>query len=500
MKIYRAKSINENVVKSHIDSQEDLILECENFSNEEFEKINLALRLYVESLGKEYIFDYLSYCMKELITNAEKSNSKRIYFDKINLDIKDAEQYSQGMKNFKNDTMVDFEAYGNIQRSKGYYVRIVFEIRNEFFNIHVKNNVEILDEELKTIEERKKMAKEFKTVDEAMSIVLNNPEGSGLGIIISALMLKKLGLNQDSLNFFYDGSDTVASISIPLSLITEEHITAVNELILSEIENIPHFPENILLLQKKLSDPLVNLSEISSLITKDLTLTGDILKYINSAYFMLPKKVSSITEAIKYIGLKGLRNLIYSYGTEKTLSKRFDLTKMQNILDHSYKVAFFSFYLAKKLGLKEELEDVYIAGILHDIGKIVVLGVNPGIMQKINNLCHERGISIRIIEEISSGYNHSAIGALLGKKWNLPENLIETMKNHHTPNNANKKYGNTIKCVYIANAMSTEDDEIEDKYYSLDKTILAEFGLNSLEKFCSQYKIINNEFAKRIKK
>ncbi|HPK62931.1 MAG TPA: hypothetical protein PK426_10830, partial [Spirochaetota bacterium] len=164
MKIYRAKSINENVVKSHIDSQEDLILECENFSNEEFEKINLALRLYVESLGKEYIFDYLSYCMKELITNAEKSNSKRIYFDKINLDIKDAEQYSQGMKNFKNDTMVDFEAYGNIQRSKGYYVRIVFEIRNEFFNIHVKNNVEILDEELKTIEERKKMAKEFKTV------------------------------------------------------------------------------------------------------------------------------------------------------------------------------------------------------------------------------------------------------------------------------------------------------------------------------------------------
>ncbi|HRU44074.1 MAG TPA: hypothetical protein P5322_06065 [Spirochaetota bacterium] len=48
--------------------------------------------------------------------------------------------------------------------------------------------------------------------------------------------------------------------------------------------------------------------------------------------------------------------------------------------------------------------------------------------------------------------------------------------------------------------MSTEDDEIEDKYYSLDKTILAEFGLNSLEKFCSQYKIINNEFAKRIKK
>ncbi len=500
MEIYRIKKINENIIKDHINLQEDLILECENFSNEEFDIINLALRLYVESLGKEYIFDYISYCMKELITNAEKANSKRIYFDKINLDIKDADQYTNGMKNFKNDTMVDFDAYGNIQHSKGYYVRIVFEIRNEFLNIYIKNNIKILDSELKTIEERKKMAKEFKTVDEAMSIILNNPEGAGLGIIISALMLKKLGLNQEFLNFFYDGSDTVASISIPMSLITEEHIITVNELILSEIENIPHFPENILLLQKKLSDPLVNLNEVSSLITKDLTLTGDILKYINSAYFMLPKKVSSITEAIKYIGLKGLRNLIYSYGTQKALSKRFDLSKMQNILDHSYKVAFFSFYLAKKLGLKEELEDAYIAGILHDIGKIVILSINPSITQKINSLCHERGIPIRIIEEISAGYNHSAIGALLGKKWNLPENLIETIENHHTPNNAHNKYRNMIKCVYIANAMSAENDEIEDKYYSLNKTILSEFGLNALEKFNNQYKIINDEFVKRSKK
>lgn len=185
---------------------------------------------------------------------------------------------------------------------------------------------------------------------------------------------------------------------------------------------------------------------------------------------------------------------------QKALSKRFDLSKMQNILDHSYKVAFFSFYLAKKLGLKEELEDAYIAGILHDIGKIVILSINPSITQKINSLCHERGIPIRIIEEISAGYNHSAIGALLGKKWNLPENLIETIENHHTPNNAHNKYRNMIKCVYIANAMSAENDEIEDKYYSLNKTILSEFGLNALEKFNNQYKIINDEFVKRSKK
>ena len=343
------------------------------------------------------------------------------------------------------------------------------------------------------------MAKEFKTIDEALSIVLNNEEGAGLGIIISILMLKKLGLTADSLSVYSDinSGEAVSQISIPLSFVTDYHEEIVNEFIINELKEIPHFPDNIIELQNKLNDPYIEINNISLIISKDSTLTSDILKFINSAYFMLPKKVSSITEAIKYIGLKGLRNLIYSYGTQTVLSKKYDLTKMQNILEHSYKVALISFYIAKIYGLKDELEDIYISGILHDIGKILLLGVNSKLIFKINNLCHEKGIPLRIIEDMTSGYNHSKIGSMLASKWNFPEKLIDAIENHHTPNYSDKKYRKFVSCVYIADNIYYDKNEHNKTYSEMDKNILSELKINTLEDYEKLYDKIKVELDRK---
>ncbi len=127
------------------------------------------------------------------------------------------------------------------------------------------------------------------------------------------------------------------------------------------------------------------------------------------------------------------------------------MNRMQFLWDHSYKVAFFAFYLAKKFNLKEALEDVYIGGILHDLGKILTFSINPEIVTKMNFLCQEKGISIKVIEEISAGYNHSLIGAALARKWNFPEKFIFAIENHHSPELADNNMKPYIYCIYFAN-------------------------------------------------
>ncbi|HOJ62971.1 MAG TPA: HDOD domain-containing protein [Spirochaetota bacterium] len=483
MNIYGIDEVTEEIIKNCINNGNELVIDTTSLSITQIQKMNSIINVFLDSIGKDNIFDFISYCYKEMLMNAIKANVKRIYFEKNNINYNNIEEYNRGIKNFKNNIMSNLEEYSKLQKEMGYHIHTLLVIKDDRFIISVKNNVKILEHEIHIINEKKDKAKEFKTIDEAFSTIFQSEEGAGLGIIISILMLKKLGLDADAYSLNFDDSSTITSISIPISLITEEHTTIVNELIIKEINDIPHFPENIIKLQEKLNNPDVDIKDISLIISKDPTLTGDILKFSNSALFMLPRKISSLLEAIKLIGLKGLRNIIYSYQTNKILSQRYDINKMKDILNHSYMVAFNAFHIAKKLGLKEELEDCYIGGILHDFGKIVLLGLNPSLINKINLLCHEKGIPVRIIEEITSGYNHSMVGALLAQKWNFPEKLIDAIEFHHKPWQSNKDYKKFVSIIYVANIISHKENSIEQIYNTINKNILMDLGLNDFSYF-----------------
>ena len=280
---------------------------------------------------------------------------------------------------------------------------------------------------------------------------------------------------------------------------TEEQIGHINSLFEKEIDGLPFFPENIIDLQKKIGDPNVDIKNISLIISRDPGLTGEVLKFANSALFSLPKKISSLIEAIKIVGLRGLRNLIYSYQTKTIFSKKYNINKMQALWDHSYKVGFFAFYLAKKFSLKEILEDVYIGGILHDLGKILTFSMNEEIVSKMNNLCQERGISIKVIEEISNGYNHSLIGGALAKKWNFPEKFVYAIENHHSPEAAidNESLKSFLFCIYLANIMDN-DKLINDRDFNqIDSSVLNFFKIGNYERYKELVTEIKEHFLKQ---
>ncbi|HEQ71959.1 MAG TPA: HDOD domain-containing protein, partial [Spirochaetia bacterium] len=344
------------------------------------------LESFLVELGQEKLKDRLAYCMREIALNAQKANTKRVYFQEKDLDINDKQDYETGMKNFKEETLENINHFLQKQKEHGYYIKIILQKRGNNFDIIVKNNVEITKTEQIRIFDRIARARAFNSVEDAPSTLIDNSEGAGLGIIIIILMLKKIGLSEDCLDIDFVEGETVASLSIPFSEVHLEKLEMLIQELGNEIDALPQFPENIVHLQKLISDPEVDLADIARQISVDPSLTADLLKLVNSAQFMLPKKVDNIVEAVKLVGLRTLKNLLYSYGTQKIFFKRFSDIKW--LWDHSYRTAFYAYMLAKNFKRKKDLlDDAYVGGILHDLGQIIFTSLHPQLLTKIQNFC-----------------------------------------------------------------------------------------------------------------
>ena len=125
----------------------------------------------------------------------------------------------------------------------------------------------------------------FTSMEEAFATVLDQTEGAGLGIVILILMLKKIGLDEDSFAIDVEDKETVATLNIPFSEIQIEKLNVLTQQIIYEVKELPQFPDNILHLQRLISDPKSEITDIARQISTDPTLTADLLKLVNSALY-----------------------------------------------------------------------------------------------------------------------------------------------------------------------------------------------------------------------
>jgi putative nucleotidyltransferase with HDIG domain len=203
---------------------------------------------------------------------------------------------------------------------------------------------------------------------------------------------------------------------------------------------------------------------------------------------MLSKKVDNISEAVRLVGIRGIKNLLYSYGTQKLLGD--DSVEKKQLWEHSYKTAFYAYNLVKNFKRdKNLLDDVYVSGILHDMGKIIFSTVHPDLLDKIKGFCVEKNMSASTFEDLAAGMNHAEIGALIAEKWNFPEGLIAAIRYHHNPLQSPDEYRQLINAVYLAN-MFCEYENNNIVFDQFEPDVLDDFGINSkkqvdtlLEKF-----------------
>jgi putative nucleotidyltransferase with HDIG domain len=439
--------------------------------------IEEVISFFLKYAGKENLKDYIVYSVLELAANAKKANTKRVYFIERGLDISKDYDYMIGMEYFKESTQGNISHFLKLQEEKGLYIRLALQMRENLIQIEIRNNAAAVRTELSRINDRLARSRQYQSLDEVFSQILDDSEGAGLGLIILVLMMRKIGLNEDCFNISNNEKETIARLTIPMDQVNVDNIYGLSQAIVNNIDSLPHFPENIIEIQRLIDDPDAGISTIARQMAMDPALTADLLRTVNSAQYMLTKRIENITEAAKMVGLRGIRNLLYSYGTQQILGS--DSAEKKELWEHSYKTAFYAYSLVYNFKRNIMLLDfAYVSGILHDIGKIIFSNVHPDLLNKLRNFSTERKIPKSTLEYLSAGMNHAGIGALIAEKWNFPEELVAAIRYHHNPTAAPEDYRTLVDSVYLAD-MFCEYQKGNVTFEQFEADPLKNFGIST---------------------
>ncbi len=469
--------VDESKIKKAVQSGIPLTITTYTLPHEIEMYITQVLASFLKIVGQVQLESYVVYCVQELAVNAKKANTKRVYFIERGLDLNNPEDYKVGMNSFKEDTLSNIGHYLKLQKEKGLYIKLIFQIKKNIINLEIRNNSAVTKTELIRIHDKLARSRQYDNLEEALSQVLDDSEGAGLGLVILVLMLKKIGLDEDCFDIIATDTETIARIVIPLDKTSVENLAILANAIVENVHSLPQFPENILIVQKLINDPKSEMTDIARQISMDPSFTADLLKIVNSAQYMLTKKVDSISEAVKMVGIRGIKNLLFSYGAEKVLGS--DTTDKKNLWEHSYRTAFYAFNLIKNFRKDPNLlDDVFVGGILHDMGKIVFANVHPDLLGKIRQFSADKGLPLSLFEDLSAGMNHAEIGALIAEKWNFPENLVAAIRFHHDPESAPEELRDLVDTVYLAN-MFCEYEAGNVSFDQFNDPSLKNFGITS---------------------
>jgi putative nucleotidyltransferase with HDIG domain len=201
------------------------------------------------------------------------------------------------------------------------------------------------------------------------------------------------------------------------------------------IEKMPTLSPLIYKIIQIANDKSSSAQDLTDVIQLDPVLTAKVIKMVNSAYFGLPQKVKSLKQAIVMLGINTVKNVALS-STFAGNVKIKDKTKLaeDDFWQHSLGVAVASKLIAKELGVdKLYLEEYFIAGMIHDIGKVLINNFFSEEMNQIVELSSQKQASITDVEKHVLKLTHEEIGIAIGKKWNFETPLLFAVGKHHNP-------------------------------------------------------------------
>ena len=193
------------------------------------------------------------------------------------------------------------------------------------------------------------------------------------------------------------------------------------------INTLPTVPGVLKRLSVIIEKPRITLVEISSFISNDPALTTKVLKMVNSAIYGFPGRIASVSHATMLLGLNVIKGLLLGVSVFELMQKT-----MNGLYEHSLACAIASRVIAQKKGMKEP-EEISVAGLLHDIGKVILVLEFQKEYEAAMNEAQTKNISIFDAEKNQFNATHANVGSWLAEKWRFPRNLIEVIEFHHRP-------------------------------------------------------------------
>lgn len=225
-----------------------------------------------------------------------------------------------------------------------------------------------------------------------------------------------------------------------------------NDELITLVEKMPAFPSSVQRIIQLASEIDSSCKDIVEVIESDPVMTVRILKVINSAFYGLPKKVNSVQRAVVHIGINTVKNMALGVAMIGVLNPQnkadFDILQFQL---HSLTTAALCKMLAAKLKTPAvQQSDFFVAGLLHDFGKVVFAEYVPeGFKQALHKSAEEhRPLHMCELEFI--GADHSEVGSMLAQRWAFDQQLVDAINHHHTLNPQTM----LTQCLFAANQIS----------------------------------------------
>lgn len=253
------------------------------------------------------------------------------------------------------------------------------------------------------------------------------------------------------------------------------------ESIVEAVNDMPALPHVVIKVMDLTEDPNSTAQDINAVLNQDQGMTAKVLRMANSAFYGFPRRIATVTDATVFLGFKTVRSIVMAASVSDILSQEIEGYALApgELWRHSQCVAMASRHIAKRN--KYGFVDVaYTAGLLHDIGKVILNNTLKGSYHEVVAMVGEKNIPFMDAENEVLGFNHAMVGAKIAEKWNLPPELVDAIAYHHTPEKSEVNK-NLTAIVHVADAICVSMGigiGIDGMLYPLSEQALKQVALN----------------------
>jgi HD-like signal output (HDOD) protein len=197
-----------------------------------------------------------------------------------------------------------------------------------------------------------------------------------------------------------------------------------------DLPPMPHIAAQVI---DKLSEANSTPREIHHLIIKDQALAARVLKVANSPYYGASRSISTLRDAVMFMGFDSVRSLMMM-AVLKGVFSRIGLTE-KLLWEHSVGCGFAARKIGEEVGFQRK-EEAFIAGLMHDVGKAVLFLRSPAIMREIMQEVYNEGADFFEAEDRRLGFTHADVGRIIGDKWRFAPDTVDAIASHHRPDQA----------------------------------------------------------------
>ncbi|MBI3099500.1 MAG: HDOD domain-containing protein [Planctomycetes bacterium] len=221
-----------------------------------------------------------------------------------------------------------------------------------------------------------------------------------------------------------------------------------------KVVGLPTLPAMLASINRLMINPRTSAKEVAALISSDPAITAKILRVVNSSFYGFPNRITTITHAIVILGFNTIKSIVLSSSIFDAFKKGAGKPSPYNRTEfwkHSVGCGVACKVIARRIGYSS-LEEFFIAGLLHDIGKVVMDQYLHDDFLQVLEIVGNRNCLIVDAESQHLGFTHADIGGWLFQKWNLSKALIESTTFHHNPALASENQ-KPVSVVHLADIM-----------------------------------------------